>query len=93
MSHEPHMSSAIPAAAIAELERGHLIGAIKLVRLETGLGLKESKELVEAYLAKRPDLQRKAQAAQAEARDGLVRWLVIFLAVAAAAAYFLTQGK
>ncbi|MBF8306124.1 MAG: Ribosomal protein [Acidobacteria bacterium] len=55
--------------------------------------MKESKDLVDAYLKSRPDLQLRLEAAQAEARQGFVRWLVIFLTLAAAAAYFLTQGK
>jgi len=70
-----------------------MIEAIKTVRLETGLGLKESKDLVEAHLRSRPDLQRRLAAAQAEARQGFVRWLVIFLALAAVLGYFLMQGR
>ena len=85
--------SAFPPAAVAALEQGNTIEAIKIVRLDRGLGLKESKDLVDAYLKSRPDLQRRLEAAQAEARQGFVRWLVIFLTLAAAAAYFLTQGK
>jgi ribosomal protein L7/L12 len=93
---DPHMTtgpSQIPSAAIAELVQGHTIEAIKIVRLEHGLGLKESKDLVDAYLKSRPDLQRRLAAAQAEARQGFVRWLILFLALAAAATYFMTQGK
>lgn len=48
---------------------------------------------MDAYLKSRPDLQRRLEASQAEARQGFVRWLIIFLALAAAAAYFVTQGK
>jgi ribosomal protein L7/L12 len=79
--------------AVAALEKGNTIEAIKIVRLERSLGLKESKDQVDAYLKSRPDLQRRLEAAQAEARQGFVRWLVIFLTLAAAAAYFVTQGK
>jgi len=75
------------------LEQGQTIEAIKIVRKERGLGLKESKDLVDGYLTTRPDLQRRLQAAQAEAWQGFVRWLVIFLALAAAAAYVVVQGK
>jgi len=39
----------LPAEAIAALERGDLIDAIKCTREATGLGLKESKDLVERY--------------------------------------------
>lgn len=83
----------LPAAALSALERGNTIEAIKIVRLETGLGLKESKDLVDGYLKSRPDLRQRLEAAQAEAREGFVRWLVIFLLVAAAVAYILTRGK
>lgn len=93
MTNGPPQSPAFPQTAIAQLEQGNTIEAIKIVRLERDLGLKESKDLVDAYLKSRPDLQRRLEAAQAEARQGFVRWLVIFLALAAAAAYFLTQGK
>lgn len=69
-----------------------MIEAIKSVRLEKGLGLRESKDLVEAYLKSRPDLQRRLEAAQADARQGFVRWLMIFLALAAVLGYFLMWG-
>ncbi len=47
------MSKAIrlPPEAAAALARGELIQAIKIVREATGLGLKEAKDLVEAYAA------------------------------------------
>ncbi len=93
MANEPFNSSALSQAAIAALEQGQTIEAIKVVRLERSLGLKESKDLVDAYLKSRPDLQRRLEAAQAEARQGFMRWLIIFLALAAAAAYFVMQGK
>ncbi|MGH7259284.1 MAG: 50S ribosomal protein L7/L12 [Nitrospiraceae bacterium] len=86
-------SPALPQAAVAALEQGQTIEAIKIVRLESGIGLKESKDLVDGYLKSRPDLQRRLAAAQAEARQGFVRWLVIFLTLAAAAAYFVMRGK
>lgn len=93
MTNGSSQSPALPQTAIAALEKGNTIEAIKIVRLERGLGLKESKDQVDAYLKSRPDLQRRLETAQAEARQGFVRWLVIFLALAAAAAYFVTQGK
>ncbi len=93
MTHGPPPSPALPQTAISALVQGHTIEAIKIVRLERDLGLKESKDLVDAHLKSRPDIQRRLQAAQAEARQGFVRWLVVFLALAATAAYVLTQGK
>ncbi|RYY80406.1 MAG: hypothetical protein EOO69_02965 [Moraxellaceae bacterium] len=42
-------NSSLSTQAIAALSRGRKIEAIKIVRQQTGLGLKQSKELVEAY--------------------------------------------
>ena len=93
MANGPPQHPAFPPTAIPALEQEKTIEAIKIIRLECGLGLKESKDLVDAYLKGRPDLQRRLEVVQTEARQGFVKWLVIFLALAAAAAYFLTQGK
>jgi hypothetical protein len=89
MADEPPPSPSFPATAIPALEQGQTIEAIKIVREQRGLGLKESKDLVDAYLKTRPDLQRRLQAAQSEAWRGFVRWLAVFLALAAAAGYAL----
>ncbi|HYM37191.1 MAG TPA: hypothetical protein VES96_02195 [Nitrospiraceae bacterium] len=93
MTNGSPQSPALSQSAVAALEQGNTIEAIKIVRLERALGLKESKDLVDGYLKSRPDLQRRLDAAQAEARQGFVRWLVIGAALAAVAAYFVTQGK
>lgn len=93
MADAPPSSPSVPASAIPALEQGQTIEAIKIVREERGLGLKESKDLVDAYLKSRPDLQRRLQAAQSEALQGFVRWMAIFLAMAAALGYFLLSGK
>ena len=39
----------LPAEAIAALSRGQVVQAVKIVRDKTGLGLKESKDMVDAY--------------------------------------------
>jgi ribosomal protein L7/L12 len=44
-------SAGIPDAAMAAIKRGHTIEAIKLIREQTGLGLKEAKDLVDSYIA------------------------------------------
>jgi len=93
MTNGASQSPALPQTAIAALEKGNTIEAIKIVRLERDLGLKESKDQVDAYLKSRSDLQRRLESAQAEARQGFVWWLVIFLVFTAGTAYFVTQGK
>ena len=40
----------MPHEALEALRSGQLIDAIKITREKTGLGLKESKDLVERYL-------------------------------------------
>lgn len=42
---------ALPEAAIAALRDGSVIEAIKIVREQTGLGLKEAKDAVDAHMA------------------------------------------
>ncbi len=43
--------------AIAALEAGQKIQAIKLVRAKQGIGLKEAKRIVDAYISDHPHLQ------------------------------------
>lgn len=84
----------LPPDALSALSQGRLIDAIKATRLATGLGLKEAKEAVEAYLAQHPNLNRQYQEATARS-GGALRWLVLAIAlVAGLAAYLaLSQGK
>jgi ribosomal protein L7/L12 len=81
--------SDLPQAAISALWRGQVVEAIKLVREHQQTGLKEAKDQVEAYLRSQPVLKRKMEQAQAEAREGVLRWLTFLLAGGAALAYFL----
>ena len=50
MTNEPTPPSGLSPAAIAALWKGQMIEAIKVVRQEQNLGLKEAKDAVEAYL-------------------------------------------
>ena len=61
--------------------------AIKLVRFERNIGLKDSKDAVEEYLLRQPALQHPLQTAQAQGREGFFRRLVVGLLLAAAGAY------
>jgi hypothetical protein len=92
--HPPAGPVALPSDAISALSRGRLIEAIKATRLATGLGLKESKDAVEAYLAQHPNLNRQYQESTQQSR-GPLRWLVLAIVlVAAVAAYLaLSQGQ
>lgn len=81
----PEKAQDLPAAAIEALVRGQKIEAIKIVRENRGLGLKESKDAVDQYLKTRPDLEQKFAELQAQAVGSFMRWALV-LAVGAGAA-------
>lgn len=56
----------LPNAAVEMLWRGDAIAAIKVVRAERNLGLKEAKDLVDVYIRSQPSLRQKIEQAQAE---------------------------
>ena len=91
MTDEPTQSSTLPNAAVEMLWRGQMIEAIKHVRVERKLGLKEAKDLVDAYIRSQPSLRQKMEQAQAETWQKLKRGLIVALIFAAAAAYFFFQ--
>lgn len=90
MTNDSSHSVDLPQAAVEALWKGNAIEAIKIVRLEQDIGLEESKGQVDAYVRRHPGLQHRLQAAQAQARQTLVRWLVGVLMLAAAAYVFLS---
>lgn len=92
MPTEPTQSFTFPNEAVEMLWRGEMIEAIKLVRVERHLGLKESKDLVDAYLRSQPALRQKLEQAQTVTWQTLKR-VIIALIVATAAAYFFFQGR
>ncbi|HVZ46245.1 MAG TPA: ribosomal protein L7/L12 [Ramlibacter sp.] len=77
-------------AAVAALQQGNKIEAIKILREERNIGLKEAKDAVDDYVRSQPALQ----AAMAEARPGLpsVFWIVVVAALAALAWRFFFKG-
>lgn len=62
-----------------------MIAAIKVVRAERNLGLREAKDLVDAYIRSQPSLLQKMEQAQAEMWQKLKRGLLVALIFAAAA--------
>jgi ribosomal protein L7/L12 len=75
----------IPTHAIAELHQGKKIEAIRIVRQAQGLGLKEAKDVVEAYIQSQPALKVAIEAKNKEAKQTLIRWLLVVAAIIAAA--------
>lgn len=66
----------IPLKAVALLEIGNLIEAIRETRQSTGLGLKDSKQLVKAYLVENPSIRERFKAVN----DGEKSMLILILA-------------
>lgn len=70
----------LPAEAVASLETGNKIEAIKIVRMSSGLGLKESKERVEKYMLEHPDLLQRYSVVRSEQNKGaFMKLLFLFL--------------
>ncbi len=81
----------LPAAAIAALHRGRKIEAIKIVRNEQRLDLKDSKNLVEAYLRTQPAIQASLSARQSELGRQVLLWMGILVGAAILAYMLLTR--
>lgn len=50
---------AIPSEAVTALEKGDMIEAVKLTRGHHGIGLKESKSAVDAYIRANPRFKQR----------------------------------
>lgn len=57
-------AAALPDAAIAALQQGNKIAAIKALRVGRNMGLKEAKAMVDDYVRNRPELQQSFAAAR-----------------------------
>jgi ribosomal protein L7/L12 len=92
MASKPRRASDLPKAAVDALWHGNVIEAIRVVRQERNIGLKEAKDLVDAYLASQPALKKKMDQVLATAQQRFIRWLVGFLILAAGVAYLVIHG-
>jgi hypothetical protein len=73
----------LSAEALAALQKGSKIAAIKVVRTEECLGLKEAKERVERYIETHPEVAARLRLQTIQVRlPQLLRFLV-FVAVGA----------
>ena len=85
------LKSTLSPAAVAALNQGNKIEAIKLLRQERGLELKDAKDTVEQYLAMNPSVQANYSAIQAQTGRKGLWWLVVVIAGAILAYVFLTK--
>jgi ribosomal protein L7/L12 len=79
----PAIDPALSPEVIVLLNEGQTIPAIKLLREETGLGLKEAKDLVDAYQARQPGAQPR------EVKSGCLSLLLLGLGLGATLAAWL----
>jgi len=68
---------AIPPQAVAALNAGRVVEAIKIVRETQGLGLKEAKALIDSYLVLHPELQSQIREQRAQGRARFLGWVVL----------------
>jgi hypothetical protein len=85
----PSLYPALSQSAVTALRKGQVIEAIQLVRLAQNIGLNDAKDLVNTYLRSQPALKNQIDEAQADAREGLLRWLTFLLAGGVGLAYLL----
>ncbi len=88
MANKLRRSTNFPKAAIEALWQGNVIEAIKVVRQERNIGVKEAKEAVEIYIVSEPALKKKMDQVLATAKQRFIRWLIGFLVLAAGITYF-----
>ena len=80
-------SNRLPAAVVEALQRGDKIGAIKLLRKQTGLGLKEAKDAVD--IRPQPVARTAGHRPAAERSGAGLIWWMAGLALAGYAIYHL----
>ena len=86
---KPGPGAPLPPAAVGALQRGNKIEAIKIVRTEQKVDLKDAKDAVEAYIASQPALQSSMAAAQKAGKGIALRWLVVLVLLGVMAYHFL----
>lgn len=81
----PHLST----EAIAALQAGSKIEAIKQVRVQQGVGLKEAKEIVELYIDQNPLIKEQMALANKSSAKGCLSWVLLLAALAGAIKFWL----
>ena len=68
----------LPPDVVAEIQANRKVNAIKLLREQSGIGLNEAKELVDAYMGKHPS---GAHSSAQETEGGIGRILLLIIGV------------
>jgi hypothetical protein len=92
MRADPKMQP-IPLEAVTLLNEGHVIQAVKVVRQAEGLGLKEAKGRIDAYLSREPLLRAQLESRQRAMRRKFFLWFAVVDAIiVAGVVYWLYQS-
>lgn len=78
-------------AAIAALQQGNKIEAIKITRQDRDLGLKEAKDLVDDYVRHDPAIATALAQANSEGKRNVLVWLLVLIVAALLAYRFLIK--
>jgi len=81
----------LPKKALEALSEGDRSKAIEQVQMERNISREEAREMVAAFILSQPSLQAtmRLKESRAETQWGLMRWLILFQAIAVAIGYFL----
>lgn len=81
----------LPNSALESLSQGDRNKAVEQVQLERNISREDARELVASFILSQPSLQEKMKREEARAKThwGLMRWLILFQAIAVAIGYFL----
>lgn len=88
-----NQTAPFPAAAEAALLKCNKIEAIKIVRVEQGVDLKEAKDIVEHYVATHPGLQMQIENVQTLSRRELLPWLMAVIVIGTLVVFLLAVGR
>lgn len=85
------MEHNLPIKALEALAEGDRRKAVQQVQLERNLSWEDAREMVAAFILSQPDLQAKMrmQESRAGTNWSLIRWFILFQAIAVALGYFL----
>lgn len=91
LSTQDAASTDLPLAAIAFLEQGQMIAAVRAARAHSGIGLKDAKDRVDRYLAEHAGTHQRFRNRVATER---ARWrsLILTALLAAALAWLVLRG-
>ncbi len=85
------MAYELPRKALEALSQGDRNTAVDEVQLEGNMSREDAREVVATYIFSDPSLQAvmRLKEAKAEAKWGLMRWLILLQVIVVAIGYFL----